>query len=1011
MIITKVELHNIKSYTDRQTFVFSRGINAICGLNGQGKTTILEAIGFALFNYDSGYNHEQILNKHSSVGEIKVNFISDMDEREYTVIRKIPSKTPKDYSVRDSESGFILRQGVSDSVKFLKEQMKFSTDTAIDKIFKDTIGIPQGTLSNDFLLSDEPRKKVFDPILKVSEYDKAWGDLRKTEKVAENKLRKISNEISEIKGELKQTEKLEQEYKTISEELEKQNASFIHISEELKIKEKDFEQLCLLKNEYEKQEKVINKLEKDKEKLEVELNKEKENLSQAQMAREIVNNNISGYEKYLMAEKELELLTEKEKEKNKLEKSKTRADDKTKNLNTNIDKLNKQLNEILTAKKLLKEIEPFVKKEQELKEQIDELKNKAKEIKNTENEINSINNDITAKNKSIEEYKIKIEQIKGLKQRADLLEKYEKELEILTEEKGKKIKQNEFINKLNLNNKQKFDLETEIQELSKEIIELAKYQDSADKLNEYREKEKDADNLISSLKSAIKEATKNAKLLKGGLCPFLNEKCNNIQSQNLEEFFKTSVKEKEENLKEIESNLNEVIELRKQAEAAVKKINIKNERQAKIEPLKKQLKSILDEISNINNEINILQVLFTLEELDKKITEIKELLNDSREAKKQYDKLDEYTKILSDYENEKAVQLNKLELKKNTLTELYKRVEILPELEKEFYKLDKPSEKAQKYRFTIETEPDVLNDLNSNKEELVNLAKTIQQLNEQLKEFINLEQDINNTKKNKQENYKSYEIYQKNIELSKLLEQKQEKVKELEDKLENEKISFQQGIKILNEIKYDNNEYNNLSYNVSSIKQQSASLNSAIKFKSKRKEEMENDLKDLYKKMEEMKLKEKELNLINSVLDFIIFARDVIKKSGPQIVKTLVNKISVQANNIYQELTGRHSETLRWNEDYSIIINRGGEDIEFKSLSGGEQTSAAITVRLALLKETSGINIMFLDEPTTHLDNIRRNSLAQELNNVRGWFNQLFIISHDDSFENITDNIIRVGNN
>ena len=367
MIITKVELHNIKSYTDRQTFVFSRGINAICGLNGQGKTTILEAIGFALFNYDSGYNHEQILNKHSLTGEIKVSFISDMDEREYTVIRKIPSKTPKDYSVRDSESDFILRQGVSDSVKFLKEQMKFSTDTAIDKIFKDTIGIPQGTLSNDFLLSDEPRKKVFDPILKVSEYDKAWGELRKTEKVAENKLREISNEISEIKGELKQTEKLEQEYKTISEELISINTSFMHISKELNIKEKKFHEIRALKEKFDKQEKEINKIEKEKEKIEVGLNKEKETLSQAQNARELINNNTSGYENYLTAEKELEILTEKEKIKNKLEKSKTRADDKTKNINDDIDKLNKRLMEIQEAKTFLKEIEPLVKKEEELK--------------------------------------------------------------------------------------------------------------------------------------------------------------------------------------------------------------------------------------------------------------------------------------------------------------------------------------------------------------------------------------------------------------------------------------------------------------------------------------------------------------------------------------------------------------------------------------------------------------------------------------------------------------------
>ncbi len=63
--------------------------------------------------------------------------------------------------------------------------------------------------------------------------------------------------------------------------------------------------------------------------------------------------------------------------------------------------------------------------------------------------------------------------------------------------------------------------------------------------------------------------------------------------------------------------------------------------------------------------------------------------------------------------------------------------------------------------------------------------------------------------------------------------------------------------------------------------------------------------------------------------------------------------------------------------------------------------------RLALLREMSSIDIAFFDEPTTNLDEARREALARQILNVRG-FRQLFVISHDDTFEQATQNLIRV---
>lgn len=69
--------------------------------------------------------------------------------------------------------------------------------------------------------------------------------------------------------------------------------------------------------------------------------------------------------------------------------------------------------------------------------------------------------------------------------------------------------------------------------------------------------------------------------------------------------------------------------------------------------------------------------------------------------------------------------------------------------------------------------------------------------------------------------------------------------------------------------------------------------------------------------------------------------------------------------------------------------------------------TAALGVRLALLREISNIDVAFFDEPTTNLDETRRSSLARQILDVKG-FRQLFVISHDDTFEQATQNLIRI---
>ncbi|MCY4114127.1 MAG: SMC family ATPase [Chloroflexi bacterium] len=135
--------------------------------------------------------------------------------------------------------------------------------------------------------------------------------------------------------------------------------------------------------------------------------------------------------------------------------------------------------------------------------------------------------------------------------------------------------------------------------------------------------------------------------------------------------------------------------------------------------------------------------------------------------------------------------------------------------------------------------------------------------------------------------------------------------------------------------------------------------------------------------------------------------RGVLRAAGPLVTEALLADVSEAADEIFGEVLGDRAGRLRWTPDYDIVLERGGHTRSFTQLSGGEQMTAALAVRLALLRELLHIDVAFFDEPTQNLDDTRRTNLAEQILHVRG-FKQLVVITHDDSFERMLDHVIHV---
>src|SRR6266571_4564123 len=176
MLITRIELENIKSYRNI-TVDFRRGTTAIHGPNGAGKTTLVEAIGFALFDHIS-YNQSQFVREGEKYGRVVVHLIGS-DDRPYEVERRCGAGA---------------------------KWVVFDRERPLDVLFRDALGVTQGTFTIIFLEPGSKRKQTFDALLQIEDYKTAANYLLDASKVYQEQIQTQKNEIQRLEIETRDLE-------------------------------------------------------------------------------------------------------------------------------------------------------------------------------------------------------------------------------------------------------------------------------------------------------------------------------------------------------------------------------------------------------------------------------------------------------------------------------------------------------------------------------------------------------------------------------------------------------------------------------------------------------------------------------------------------------------------------------------------------------------------------------------------------------------------------------------
>jgi len=190
--------------------------------------------------------------------------------------------------------------------------------------------------------------------------------------------------------------------------------------------------------------------------------------------------------------------------------------------------------------------------------------------------------------------------------------------------------------------------------------------------------------------------------------------------------------------------------------------------------------------------------------------------------------------------------------------------------------------------------------------------------------------------------------------------------------------------------------------------------------------EISGKIKNVKTELEKLCSVLKELKLVQSyVTELEHIQENVYNRDGPvgKSLRSWALEIISQKASDYLEKLNTKIQRISLSEktrDVNISCYSRNTVLDLESLSGGEQVSVALALRLGMshLLGASNLNFMILDEPTAHLDSERRKSLVNVLSqltnlNENNSSMQFIIITHDSEIfdDSSVENIYKFESN
>ncbi|MBD2137151.1 exonuclease subunit SbcC [Anabaena sp. FACHB-1237] len=205
MIPIQLLIKNFLSYRDAALDFSGLHTACICGANGAGKSSLLEAITWVIWGQSRATVEDDII--HAGAKEVRVDFTFQTNEQVYRIIRnRVRGGTSIVEFQIETPSGFrpLTGKGLKATQDVILQHIKLDYDTFINSAY-----LRQGKADEFMLKRPGERKEILAELLKLNQYDELEEKAKDTAKLYKGRVEELERSLESITLQLSQKEMTE----------------------------------------------------------------------------------------------------------------------------------------------------------------------------------------------------------------------------------------------------------------------------------------------------------------------------------------------------------------------------------------------------------------------------------------------------------------------------------------------------------------------------------------------------------------------------------------------------------------------------------------------------------------------------------------------------------------------------------------------------------------------------------------------------------------------------------